>query len=806
MARQLLPLAVALAAAIPARAQEPSAGRCATPDSIAIAGNVRVSAATVRAQAGLPVGEQLSYRVIQRAVRALFETGQYEDVRVTCAVDAGPDRATLTLTVRERPLLDSFDVVGADAVSDGNLRGKIELVPGRAVDPAAVAQGVARIDSVYEASGFYLARVVPETTVVRDGALKITFRIDEGRRLAVAGIRVDGNSVLSDKEIVGAMKTRPEGFFWFRKGEFDEDKYAADVGQAVPDLYARYGFVDFQLVGDSVQIDRERGKAYIGLEVREGPRYRVGGFDVVGNRRFSTEEVERFYPFADQGITVSERVTNFVRRRRVNTDAFDKERWDKATEQLQTAYRNEGYIYANIRPVVDRQFVGPDSLPVVNLRWEIDERQPAIVNRIEIAGNDYTHETCIRNQLVILPGDVFNQDRLVRSYQNIANLGFFETPMPPPDTRPANDQGDVDIVFNVKEKRTGNVNFGASVGQGTGVGGFIGLDQPNLFGQCKRGSLQWQFGRFQNDFNLTYSDPQIRQSQLSGTVNVYHQRLRYQIADLPRTIRTGGQVQIGFPVPNSPFTRLFTSYGVEAVKYGQSEFLDPVTQTCDNCFRSTLGFTATHDTRIDMPFASAGGMQTAAAQFNGGPLGGRASFQRYTAEARSYATLANIGGDRLGSQPIKFVFGLTSRGGAVFGDPGPFFFSQKFALGGVQFGEMLRGYEEFSITPQGFVTGTSSYSARPESFGSAFFTSTLELGVRFNAMLYLNTFLDAGNVWNQPREFDPTRLYRGAGFGASLVTPLGPLGIDYAYGFDRLGTDGRPKPGWQFHFRLGQIF
>ena len=103
------------------------------------------------------------------------------------------------------------------------------------------------------------------------------------------------------------------------------------------------------------------------------------------------------------------------------------------------------------------------------------------MNRIEIVGNDY-HVTsrASATRSVLVPGDVFNRDYLIRSYQNIGNLGFFETPLPPPDTSRANEQGDVDIIFNVKEKRTGNVNFGASVGQGTGVGGFIGLDQPNL--------------------------------------------------------------------------------------------------------------------------------------------------------------------------------------------------------------------------------------------------------------------------------------------------------------------------------------
>src|SRR5690606_7878310 len=115
-------------------------------------------------------------------------------------------------------------------------------------------------------------------------------------------------------------------------------------------------------------------------------------------------------------------------------------------------------------------------------------------------------------------------------------------------------------------------------------------------------------------------------------------------------------------------------------------------------------------------------------------------------------------------------------------------------------------YPEFSITPRGFLTGTSTFNAERESFGSAFFVSTVELGIRFNAQFYLNFFYDAGNVWESPREFDPTRLYRGAGIGLSTVTPLGPLGLDWAYGFDRLNQLGQRDPKFQLHFRLGQLF
>jgi outer membrane protein insertion porin family len=199
-------------------------------------------------------------------------------------------------------------------------------------------------------------------------------------------------------------------------------------------------------------------------------------------------------------------------------------------------------------------------------------------------------------------------------------------------------------------------------------------------------------------------------------------------------------------------------------------------------------------------------LQSFNAQFNGGPLGGTASFQRYTGEFRSYSPIGRIGGSILGSEPMVFVAGLSSRAGAVFGSTGPFFYSQSFALGGTQYGEALRGYNEFSITPTGYNPAGDESQALRGSFGNAFFVGTAELGLRVNQSLYLNTFFEGGNVWNRPREFDPTRLFRSAGFGASTLSPLGPLGVDIGYGFDKVDAAGRPAPGWKLHFKLGQFF
>jgi len=799
-------LAFTALSAAPLYAQQTAPGACSTPESIVVSGSIRNDTAAVRSTAGLSTGSQLDVHDVQGGIKALYATGQFDDVQIICHVSPTTGKGSLVIQVKERPLLTDYKVIGADRVSPKDVKERLAFATGSPVDPGKIAKAIASVDSLYEANGYYLASVKPESTVT-DGKLSINFKIDEGRRLAISGIRINGNTKISDADIVGAMETKPEGFLWTRNGELDDAKYAQDLAEKIPQLYASRGYIDFRILKDTLIVDRAKGKGLIDITVSEGPRYTVGNFEAIGNRRFSTEQINLFYPFGNnQQPTVVQKAAGLIRRSYINPpNTFDQAKWDEAQQKLMEAYNDEGYIYANIRPVVER-IPSTDSVRRVNLRWEIDERSPAIVNRIEIAGNDYTHESCIREQIVLAPGQVFNRNYLIRSYQNIGNLNFFETPMPAPETRPSGDQGDVDIVFNVKEKRTGNINFGASMGQGTGLGGFIGLDQPNLLGRCKRAQLQWQFGRFINDFNATYSDPNIRQSRISGSFTAYHSRSRYNIADLGGIIRTGGQVQLGFPVPQSIYTRLFVSYGGEKVKYTSDGFLSTVAQSCSHCFRSTLGLTAQHDTRTGLPFPADGGLQSFNAQFNGGPLGGSAAFQRYTTELRSYTPVARIGGSLLGGEPMMFVVGLSTRAGALFGNPGPFFSTQAFALGGTQYGEQLRGYDEFSVTPFGFDPRGDQAQASRASFGNAFFVGTAELGLRINQSLYLNTFFEGGNVWNKPREFDPTRLFRSFGFGAATLSPLGPLGVDVGYGFDKVDAQGRPAPGWKLHFKLGQFF
>ncbi len=763
-------------------------------DSLVVEGNHRVSAEQIIQSSGFILYQPINYRTVQRAIQSLFNTGNFDDVQVEQR--GGEEKLVIAIVVKERPILQRWTVRGAEQVSEGAVRGKVVLVEGRPIDRAAVEKARAAIDSLYQKKGFYAAKVKINEVAASPGSVRVIYDISEGSRVAIAQVVVDGNvGFPNDEEVVKGMASKPEGFWWFQKGEYNEDKVDEDVRDRLPKWYGDRGYIDFQVVADSLVSDSVPGKAILKLTVDEGDQYNVGTFEITGNRRYSTEEVSSFFPFGKQVVAGRGDTVNVP---------FSKGDWDAATGKLKDLYDNTGYIYARVEPELIRR-TDRNGKSWLDLRWNIVEGSPATVNRILILGNDVTHERVIREQITMVPGQLFNKEALVRSYQNVSNLNFFQQPMPPPDVQPT-ESGDVDVVFRVTEKRTGNVQFGASVGQGTGVGGFIGLEEPNLFGTAKRGKVNWQFGRNIMDFTLSYTDPAFRESRISGTVSLFNSRQRYTVGDLGRRRQLGGSLQVGLPLMGARYTRLYTFYSYQRISYeGGSDDLR-ARYNCTNCVRSTLGVSVARDTRIGLPFPVAGQSMTISAETNGGWLGGTGDYNKIDVDGRWYNQLGTLGGGGQLGAGVQLVLGLTAKSGFVLGDAGPFF-TELYSMGGVQYGIPLRGYEEFAITPEGFdPTAGGSNAASPNSFGKSYAAFTVELGARISQALYVNSFFDAGNVYRNARQYNPLRLYRSFGFGVAVISPLGPLGVDLGYGLDRVNLLGQPDPAWKLHFRLGNFF
>jgi len=783
-------------AAAPLNAQQTPAppAQPAPIDSIEVVGASRVPAAFIISATGLVIGQRPSPRDIQRAIAAVYRSGGFDDVKIDARLENGKN--ILIITVVERPLLASWTVVGAVKIPVGTVRDQVKLLVNRPVDRVAIAHGQFAIDSLYRNRGYYSATVTVAAVTAYDGRVDVTYTIVEGERVAISMVEIEGEKgKYNDGDIVKHMASQPEGFWWWQKGAYDEDVLEGDIRERLPAWYASKGYIDFQVVDDSLIPDVKRAKATLRLTVDEGPLYTVGTFDMIGNRQYSTDELMQYYPF---GPVVPGGAPKFKM-------PFDRSAWEKATEAVQNLYANTGYIYAQVVPEEIRK-TGPDGQPVVELRWNIREGNVVTVNKINIIGNEVTHERVIREAIVLYPGQVFSREALIRSWQNIANLGFFQQPMPTPDVVPSETHTEVDITFRVEEKHTGNINFGASLGQGTGIGGFIGLEEPNLFGQGKRGKLQWQFGRNIQDLNLSYTDPNIRETRISGTLSIFDSRARYVVGDLGRRRQAGGLIQFGFPLLGARYTRLFLNYGLQKISYSGGSVDLRLRYSCVSCTRSTVGASIVKDTRVGLPFATGGSYLNFSGELNGGILGGTGNFQKFDMEARFYAPLGVLGGNpaQLGSG-VQLVLAFAARSGFIFGDAGPFF-TELYSMGGVQFGIPLRGYPEFSITPNGYDPLAATNRASPNAFGKSAAAFNVSFGARVSQFLYVSIFADAGNNYRSAAQWDPTRLMRGAGFGVAVVSPLGPIGIDLGYGFDRTNLALQPDPGWQLHFRLGNFF
>ena len=773
-----------------------------TVDSIVVRGHSRYSAEGIQRLAQIRAGEVVNGPDIQEAIQRLFSTGEFSDVQIRVTPYTP---AIFFIDVVERPVVGRYSFEGLQHASHSTIADSVGLIGGGALDPSKLIRAQAMILKLLGQEGFPRATV--DTALAPDPSgldqLDVTFRVNEGPRLALARVEIEGNEALTDAQIRSSMSTVEEGFFWFEPGELHRDEYRADLTERIPAYYGKHGYIDLEVVGDTIIVDTLTGKGRIQIRVREGKQYLVRLFEIEGNRRFPTSLLGEYYPPVRDGELAPERLESG------DLPPFDETAFQKATMDIADLYRDAGYLQVRVMPEVVRN--PPDSAgmnPTVDVRLRIQEFNPAYIRTVSIVGNDYTHDRVIRKILLTLPGDIYSQQRLIQSIRNIQSLGFFET-LPPDEAIQITprDDGDIDIVYRVKEKQTGNVNFGMSAAAVTGLAGFIGYDQPNLFGQAKIGHFRWLFGARTQDIEITYTDPELFGSRYSATVGLQSSRDRFQSFDLGTRRKTGGFFEMGIPLfpLQVRSTRLFAGYSLfrESVSDLDAFGLGPDSEgLITQGTRSTVSLRLVRDTRQGGLFPTGGNRNQIAFRKTGGLLGGDGDYSTWLFDSEWFSRIAQIGGGP-GKVPIELVASLNFKAGLVFGD-NPFFVERYF-VGGTQVGQRVRGYEEATITPLGHVPRNAPVNSLAR-VGESYFTTSAMIGIKLTDNIFASTFVDAGNLWASAAEFNPTDLLVGAGVGVSLVTPFGPVGLDYAYGFDRRDVLGRPDPSWQLHFRFGQLF
>ncbi len=719
-------------------------------------------------------GDAITLVDLREAVRRLWEAELFRDIGADLRADpADPRRVTVVLAVEEAPAASDVIFRGNEELNEDGLAEAFGVTVGERVLPAKLAAGEAAVRQLYQEKGFYLARAEARLGEPdADLRAPVVVEVEEGNKVAIDRIEFRGLERLEAGTLRDAMKTRGEGFFWWQDGEYREDVLQLDLAERLPRRAADHGYLDFTVVADSFDVDPRTGKGVLVIAVREGPQYRLGSVEVEGNTRFP-----------------SERLAGLLRLE--PGEVYSEEAVQEAATALKQLYNNEGYIYAQIAPVRRQPSEGGDR---VDLVWQIREGEPAEVQRIVITGNTVTHEKVIRRNLYIVPGDRFREAALVRSLNNLRNLRYFSDIRP--DTRVVNEKGDIDLILDVKEQRTGTLNLGAALGGGTGLSGFLGYEQPNLFGQGKFGRVRWEFGRRNNNVELSYTEPTLFDSRTSASLDF--RKLNRRLVGVGfREKLTGGSLGVSTPFALLDFTRLRASYGLREIDLESTIVGDERFEGFPRV-ESSLGVGLVRDTRDLARNSTSGTRHEIGAEFTGGLLQGTTGYQKYRIETSWFMPTFSR----------SLVLNLRAKGGVLV-ESGFVPLTEQFILGGVQPpAEGLRGYPDNSVGVN--TAGVRSDPVTNRFFndrGNAFLLLSAEHFFRITDAISTSIFFDAGNVWADLGSADFGEYKRGAGVGVAVEVPgFGPIGIDYGYGFDRRDADGRPDPGWQLHFKFGQFF
>ena len=258
----------------------------------------RTGRAAVVSRINIALGQPVGFLDIQRAIEALYATGQYEDVNVLQGTIDG--RQILRFEVVERTMLGRWDVEGTSRIPERSVRGKVRLLSGRPFNPADLTTAIAAIDSLYEKEGYYQTSVETVVLPQADGRVNVLFNVKEGSRVAVSRVIIEGNEAFKASEIVSHMSTRPEGFFWFKKGEYGRTGIVAGRARKASGVLRLSRVPRFSRCRVTRwSVNEETGKGTLILAVDEGTKYDIGTFEIIGNREFTAEQLEMFYPFTD---------------------------------------------------------------------------------------------------------------------------------------------------------------------------------------------------------------------------------------------------------------------------------------------------------------------------------------------------------------------------------------------------------------------------------------------------------------------------------------------------------------------------
>ena len=418
---------------------------------------------TIIGFSGLKVGQRVDIpgQDLFNASHRLIRQGLFAQAQIKVSKIYG-DEAWITIALRTHPRISEINYYGMKKGEKEDIQERLQLMKGNQITQNIVNRAEAIIKKYYSEKGFGNADV--KVSLREDLSAKndmiVDIKVDKHEKVKVHKIYIDGNVVFSDNAVKGAMKKTNEKAplkNLFKQKKFVEQEYHDDLNRII-EKYNEKGYRDAKIVSDSVvQYDAKTVDVYITLE--EGRKYYISDISWVGNTVFTTDQLNTIL-----GITPGEVYNQKLLNKRTTDD-------DDAISNL---YMDRGYLFYQLVPI-EKNVVG-DS---IDLELRMFEGPQARINKVVINGNDRLYEKCIRRELRVRPGELFSKNDLMRSAREIAQTGHFDPESMDIRPEPNEENGTVDIIFNLESKANDQVEFSMGWGQ-TGIIGKLSLKFTNF--------------------------------------------------------------------------------------------------------------------------------------------------------------------------------------------------------------------------------------------------------------------------------------------------------------------------------------
>src|ERR1700726_4368165 len=524
-----------------------------TVSSIEVQGNRRVEIETIRSYFKGGAGGHLDQGQIDDGLKALIETGLFQDVKIN---QAG---GHLLVTVIENPVIGRIAFEGNKKIKDEQLTAEIQSKPRGTLSRPMVQSDAQRIAEVYRHSGRYDVSVNPEIIEQPNNRVDLIFTIVEGQKTGVKSVEFIGNNAYSSYRLKDIIKTHESNLLSFLGGGdvYDPDRVEADR-DLIRRFYLKHGFADVPGVAALTEYDPERKGFLVTFKIEEGQQYRVGTVDFQSS--IATLDANALRSFS-----------------RVNVGSiYNAEALEKSVEEMQIESSRRGYAFAIVRPRGDRNF----EAHTVSIVFAIDEGPRTYIERINVRGNTRTRDYVIRREFDISEGDAYNRALVDRAERRLKNLDFFKSVKI--TTEPGSSSDRVVLIVDLEEKSTGDFSVSGGYSTTDGALAEVSISERNFLGRGLFAKAAVTYGQFARGVSLSFVEPYLLDYRVALGLDVFY---REQLAN--NTIAYGTKT-VGFSPRLGFQLREDLSLQLRYSLYQQQITLPATLANCNNTLGGSL--------------------------------------------------------------------------------------------------------------------------------------------------------------------------------------------------------------------------